>query len=241
MNTKPHFDLFAQAQRFASITLPEEILDHLELTLRPFGLTHFLITGLPMPGRPVDSLVLRKDWEDFSSDDGGMLYSIDSDDPIIMQTIDASEPFSVGADDMIGEKIRPSELFLAARDSDDTVLVSVPIHQLHPFQGAVIAAGRNIKLDRYAMLGVEFFCVSAMQRLYEVGGLLTDRPGSLSSRERRVIELTSRGQTANDIADVLEISQRTVHAHLQNASNKLRGKNKTHTVMQAVRFGQINA
>ncbi|PCJ83895.1 MAG: helix-turn-helix transcriptional regulator [Hyphomicrobiales bacterium] len=239
MVSKPHFDLFAQAQKFSSIVLPESILDHLELTLRPFGFTHFLITGLPMPGRPVDALVLRKDWEDYSTEEGGLLLSIDPDDPIISRSLDSTQPFTVGVEDMIGEKIRPSELFLAARESEKTILVSVPILHLKPFQGAVIVAGPAVKLDRYAMLGLEFFCASAMEQLDAVGGLLVDRPGSLSARERRVLELTSHGQTANEIADVLDISQRTVHAHLQNASNKLRGRNKTHTVMQAVRYGQL--
>jgi DNA-binding CsgD family transcriptional regulator len=38
---------------------------------------------------------------------------------------------------------------------------------------------------------------------------------------------------------VLKISKRTVHAHLQNASEKLRAHNKTHTVVEALRYGQI--
>jgi len=45
--------------------------------------------------------------------------------------------------------------------------------------------------------------------------------------------------TANDIAKLLEISQRTLHAHLQNASEKLRASNNTHTVVEALRYGQI--
>ena len=64
-------------------------------------------------------------------------------------------------------------------------------------------------------------------------------PGDLSARERRVLELTALGKTASDIAGLLDISQRTVHAHLQNASAKLNASNKTHTVVEALRYGQI--
>jgi len=64
-------------------------------------------------------------------------------------------------------------------------------------------------------------------------------PGDLSARERRVVELSAGGKTAGQIASLLEISQRTVHAHLQNASEKLRASNKTHTVVEALRYGQI--
>ena len=66
-----------------------------------------------------------------------------------------------------------------------------------------------------------------------------DRPGDLSGRERRVVALSSEGKTASDIAKILAISQRTVHAHLQNASDKLRAHNKTQTVVEALRYGQI--
>jgi DNA-binding CsgD family transcriptional regulator len=48
------------------------------------------------------------------------------------------------------------------------------------------------------------------------------------------------GKTASEIAEELKISQRTVHAHLQNASEKLRASNKTHTVVEALRYGQIS-
>lgn len=54
-----------------------------------------------------------------------------------------------------------------------------------------------------------------------------------------MLELTAFGKTAGEIADVLDISQRTVHAHLQNASVKLNASNKTHTVVEALRYGQI--
>jgi len=72
------------------------------------------------------------------------------------------------------------------------------------------------------------------------GRIRGERPGDLSDRERRVLELTALGKTAGEIAEVLNISQRTVHAHLQNASEKLRASNKTQTVVEALRYGQIS-
>jgi LuxR family quorum sensing-dependent transcriptional regulator len=70
--------------------------------------------------------------------------------------------------------------------------------------------------------------------------LLPERPGDLSGRERRVVALSAQGKTAGDIAKILGISQRTVHAHLQNASDKLHARNKTQTVIEALRYGQIS-
>jgi DNA-binding CsgD family transcriptional regulator len=76
--------------------------------------------------------------------------------------------------------------------------------------------------------------------MFALGFIRAERPGDLSARERRVVQLSASGKTANEIADILEISQRTVHAHLQNASEKLAAHNKTHTVVEALRYGQIS-
>jgi DNA-binding CsgD family transcriptional regulator len=89
------------------------------------------------------------------------------------------------------------------------------------------------------MLALEHFCGQAFARLFALNFLRRERPGDLSARERRVVELSAFGRTAAEIAALLKISQRTVHAHLQNASEKLRASNKTHTVVEALRYGQI--
>ncbi|MCR4281680.1 MAG: helix-turn-helix domain-containing protein [Bauldia sp.] len=102
-----------------------------------------------------------------------------------------------------------------------------------------MAAGDRLEIDTKALLAADHLCVEAFRRLFALGYLRPERPGELSARERRVVELSASGKTANQIATILDISQRTVHAHLQNASEKLRAKNKTHTVVEALRYGQI--
>jgi DNA-binding CsgD family transcriptional regulator len=89
------------------------------------------------------------------------------------------------------------------------------------------------------MLALDYFCTEAFARLFDLNFVRRERPGDLSARERRVVELSAVGKTASEIATLLKISQRTVHAHLQNASEKLRASNKTHTVVEALRYGQI--
>ena len=118
-------------------------------------------------------------------------------------------------------------------------LLGVPIHSFQPYQGCVLAAGRSLALDLKSTLAIDHFCTEAFRRLLELGVIKPGRPGDLSARERRVVELSAVGKTANEIADALQISQRTVHAHLQNASEKLKATNKTHTVVEALRYGQI--
>ena len=118
-------------------------------------------------------------------------------------------------------------------------LVCVPIDGFPPYQACVFAAGAAMVADRRILLSLDIFCYEAFHRLIAIGALKTSRPGDLSERERRVLTLSAAGKTAGEIADLLEISQRTVHAHLQNASAKLRAGNKTHTVVEALRYRQI--
>jgi DNA-binding CsgD family transcriptional regulator len=103
----------------------------------------------------------------------------------------------------------------------------------------LVAGGAELALSVKQMLSVTHFVVAAFRRLFALDYLRPERPGELSARERRVLELSAMGKTANEIADILAISQRTVHAHLQNASEKLAADNKTHTVVEALRYGQI--
>ena len=128
---------------------------------------------------------------------------------------------------------------LASAGGIDCHLIAVPIHDLRPYQGCVIIAGRELRTNPAALAGLEYFCMRAFQTLIEVGRLELSRPGDLSERERHVLQLTAIGKTASEIADLLAISQRTVHAHLQNASDKMNASNKTHTVTEALRYGQI--
>jgi LuxR family transcriptional regulator, quorum-sensing system regulator BjaR1 len=86
---------------------------------------------------------------------------------------------------------------------------------------------------------IDHFCEEAFRQLLGLGAIAPERAGGLSGRERRVVVLSAEGRTASEIAGILAISQRTVHAHLQNASDKLRARNKTQTVVQALRYGQI--
>lgn len=59
-------------------------------------------------------------------------------------------------------------------------------------------------------------------------------------REREIVGHTARGKTSNEIGRELGISARTVFAHLTSAGEKLRAANKTETVVNAFRYGQIS-
>jgi LuxR family transcriptional regulator, quorum-sensing system regulator BjaR1 len=60
-------------------------------------------------------------------------------------------------------------------------------------------------------------------------------PYLLTPREREVLEWVARGKSALDVADILDITKRTVDEHVQSAVRKLNAENRTHAVAIAMR------
>lgn len=226
--------LFSKGESLRELSSGAAVLDALEDVFRSFGATHFLATGLPLPGRPIDTLVVRCRWPSPSGErtDG----QIGADDPLLQLALEARHPL-VWYDDAAQAATTASPLL---RDlGAGARMIIVPICTFSPYQGTVIAGGKEMTMEKKARLAIDHVCTAAFDRLFELHYLRPERPGDLSARERRVVELSANGKTANQIATILQISQRTVHAHLQNASEKLRARNKTHTVVEALRYGQI--
>jgi LuxR family quorum sensing-dependent transcriptional regulator len=220
--------LFADAESFRSMANGGQILDHVESRFRSCGATRFLATGLPLPGRPLTPLILRSGWGDRSN-------PVMPDDPVLLTALRARSGFEWPRH---YEALRPDSAFVADSPADHRLIV-IPVATFPPYQGCILLAGPELQFGEWGMVAASSFCEAAFARLFDIGFLRRERPGDLSARERRVIELSAVGKTASEIAALLAISQRTVHAHLQNASDKLRALNKTHTVVEALRYGQI--
>jgi LuxR family quorum sensing-dependent transcriptional regulator len=227
---------FAQGESFCGIPTGAQVLDSLQNHFRSFGATHFLATGMPLPGRPIEPLLLRLAWGDLSGDGR---TGIRDEDPVLRHVFRARrasiwretcDPAIEGSSILLSQLGRPGH----------RQLILVPICAFLPYQGVVVGGGHNLALDATATVIADQLCVAAFRRLFQLGYLRPERPGELSGRERKVVELSATGKTAGQIAAILKISQRTVHAHLQNASEKLRAHNKTHTVVEALRYGQIS-
>jgi DNA-binding NarL/FixJ family response regulator len=73
------------------------------------------------------------------------------------------------------------------------------------------------------------------------GGRPVERPvpSPLSEREGEVLRLAARGASNKLIARELQVSVRTVHAHMRHIFNKMRVASRTEAVMQGVRQGWL--
>lgn len=237
--------LYGEARRLAADVEGGRVLDRFESEMRRLGATHLCVTGLPMPRRSMAKLMVRMDWPDGRGN--GHLLDVSPADPLLVRARVNCRPFFLrdgaahGCREPRGDgehlPATASEL-VAAAGPEATVLV-VPVHDLRPWQGAVILAGRALPTEPAWFDELAHFCTAALRTLVELGRIDVARPGDLSDRERDVLRLAATGMTASEIAERLTISQRTVHAHFQNAADKMNAANKTQTVIEALRHGQI--
>lgn len=227
----------ADADRLRNLTTGVQVLDFLEDRFRSSGATRFLATGLPMPGRPLEPLVLRANWGEYRAERQNAL-TISQNDMVLQTALRAKRPFEWPSE--CNGMGRESQLVSLSGPPGEVKLIGIPVTAFQPYQGVVLGAGEDFSLDPISLCAIEHLCGDAFAKLFELEYIRRERPGDLSARERRVVELSAVGNTANDIAELLKISQRTVHAHLQNASEKLRASNKTHTVVEALLYGQVD-
>ena len=64
--------------------------------------------------------------------------------------------------------------------------------------------------------------------------------GILTKREKEVFSLLVNNRTTKDIADVLNISEKTVRNHISNTMQKLGVKGRAAAVVELIRLGEIS-
>jgi LuxR family transcriptional regulator len=63
---------------------------------------------------------------------------------------------------------------------------------------------------------------------------------ALTKREREVLQWSADGKSAQDIADILNLSKGAVDFHLKNSIQKLNAPNKTAAVARAALMGWLS-
>ena len=64
-------------------------------------------------------------------------------------------------------------------------------------------------------------------------------PSVLTKREREVFELLIQNKSTKDIANILDISEKTVRNHISNTMQKLSVKGRAGAVVELIRLGEI--
>jgi DNA-binding CsgD family transcriptional regulator len=62
---------------------------------------------------------------------------------------------------------------------------------------------------------------------------------TMTLREKEVLRWTAEGKTANEIGQILAVSERTVNFHISNVVTKLGASNKTQAAVKAATLGML--
>jgi len=123
--------------------------------------------------------------------------------------------------------------------------ISVPVHTPHGELGVlslaldqrlVAAHGITQRALPYAQL-MASYVHEAVCRVFNLGG--KGEESTLTAREQECLRWAADGKTSWEIAQLLNLSERTVNFHLNNATIKLDACNRQHAVVRAVLNGLI--
>ncbi|WP_320142840.1 LuxR C-terminal-related transcriptional regulator [uncultured Cohaesibacter sp.] len=222
---------------------PDAFFESVVSRFRSFGAEHILITGLPLPGRDLGKLVLYQHWGD-SILSSAHLAQVRGSDDLLRRIAVLSKPTCWNLDEKENSWIKDSSLIGLLQRSGASprtyrTLIGIHVHHFNVMQVAICVAGPELNVSERELMALTTTIQHELAEMHSVHPILSSRPGELSTREKLVLSMTAEGKTAGDIAGELHISQRTVHAHLQNASEKMQAANKTQTVVEAMRYGQI--
>ncbi len=104
-------------------------------------------------------------------------------------------------------------------------------------------AGDFKNIDAQALMLMEMVILAFYRRACdlfpgsELQGIRHD--GGLSDRERETLSWVAQGKTDWEIAQLLEISERTVHYHIENAKKKMMVPTRLQAVVEAIRNLEI--
>ncbi|MDH5408194.1 MAG: LuxR family transcriptional regulator [Gammaproteobacteria bacterium] len=139
-----------------------------------------------------------------------------------------------------------NKLFYEADDFGLCNGISFPIHCIHGetamFSLATgIEAGKSRShIQQTLAFGHLFACYvhEAVTRVPD-NGILSMINANLTDREKECLLWTTEGKTSWEVSQIINISERTVVFHLNNAMKKLNVVNKQHAVARAISLGQI--
>jgi len=92
--------------------------------------------------------------------------------------------------------------------------------------------------------GEKFFCHKVLNMVLEKNNPVQEESdceaSGLTKRETEILKHLAEGLTTKQMADLLNLSPHTVHAHRKNIIKKLNIKSPTEFVVHAIDFGLIN-
>lgn len=219
----------------------DAVMNRFSLALADFGYTSFLITGVPEPPQRLEPYILVNGWPK-----GWIEHYFKSnyyyDDPVAAWCRCSVNPFEWSEVPLdVKRTPRAAEVMNVAGEFGLKKGFLVPIVGGAGHQACVTMAGERADYDPRGRRALHLMSMYAHARCAALMGSEPDgrRRHILTIRERDVLAWAAEGKSSWEIAAILGITERTVNWHVEQAKGKLDAVSRTHTVIKAVRLGEI--
>lgn len=218
----------------------DAVLAKLNGAAEQLGFSFFIMTGLPLPNRPLEPLVIRSAWPT-----GWFDRYIERDyfrlDPVGRHVLTSSLPFRwYDAPLLRGASGPAGTVMQEARAFGLTDGFCVPIHSANGWQAALsFATDAPLDLSPRELAAAHLIAVTAYGRVRLLLGGRQPAVPKLTPREREVLTWAAAGKSAWETSCILGVGERTVITHLENIRQKLNAANTTQAVATALRNGEL--
>lgn len=228
-------EAFGFIELLETLSSPDDIMNQLETSLGRFGFENFILTGLPNPHQRAERMVLARKWPQ-----GWFEIYIKENyvafDPVVRLCRNSVNPFDWNEAPYNSDtEPRANEVMNRAVDFRMSNGFCIPIHGLTGYEACVSLGGVSLDLSPRTKPAIHLIGMYAFERIRQlVSSVDQNRLDRLTARERDVLTWTALGKTSSEIAEILNLSKRTIDEYSVRATRKLRAQNKTHAVVKAL-------
>jgi len=242
MMTATHRNLICDAiEEIASLTSLSQVGASFAVTLAKLGFNSLGINGLPPPEEDADPVILTEiapnGFRDLYIHE--RFYAVDH---IAAHARTAYEPFRFSEAPYDPRESQAHERFIEALQSFHMGKgVIVPLGRPANIPACVWLAGDNPEMHDDALLATQLISlftaskVRALSRPRRAGA----RPGTLTKREREVLQWISVGKTSWEISVISGLSERAINNIIAVAMQKLDAVTRVQAVVNAIRQGEV--
>jgi LuxR family quorum sensing-dependent transcriptional regulator len=211
------------------------IVNALAATVSPLGVTAFAFAGIPVDRPAVLLDGWPQEWQTWYAAAGHY-----DNDPCAAHCRQTSRPFTW--DEIpsgLRERPRAARVLDDARDFGFRDGFCIPLHTGQGLRG-ISLAGRSLDLPTEARRLVHVVSVYACSAAEALLRAIPRAPVVLTRRQREVLTWIAVGKSVEDVAQILSVSSHTVTEHLRAARARLGTSNSVHSVVEAIRRGEVS-
>jgi LuxR family quorum sensing-dependent transcriptional regulator len=215
-----------------------DIIQMFEAEIKACGFHAYIMAGLPSPGTSLSDLTVANGWppewfEIYTRENFSVM------DPVPQYGASTVQPFE-WAEARYDKDSNPGAHLVMTRATEFRLMQGycIPLH--YDEGGAVISmATEQLTIDPIAKSALQLIGIYAHNRIRSLGRPKSEKRDLLTPREREILRWAADGKTSWEVSVILNISERTVKFHLNQASHKLNAVNRTAAVAKALARGLI--